>query len=1004
MLKKLYLFIALLFISGRLLAQAQVVKGVVKDSKGEALPGVNVIIQGKEQGSVTDFSGNYTLSGLAPTDTLVYSYIGYTSAKAAVNHQQTINMVLNENLEQLNEVVVVGYGAVKKDDMTGAVNTLKASDLPERPSANVGALLQGQAAGLQVTNNTGQPGSSVSIRLRGVTSTSGSNSPLVVVDGFPLGDAGGLNQINPSDIETFNVLKDASATAIYGSRGANGVIMITTKSGKKGKMTVNLSARTSLSTLPSGQNIVSNPEDYAIFSNEARRNAKLDELYTGQEYLGTYYPSVAEIHDGSWGHATNWADVVYRNALTHDYNISARGGNDHSKYYFSLGYLSQEGINIGDQFDKYNFRFKYDSKIYRNVTAGANVIVNFTEQKNNAMGGAGRSSVFPVYNDNGDYFFIGGKDYYHPLVFANEVTNKKSGKDIIANMYLEWTITKDLKFKTQMNMKYGGSIGDIYEPIGLTQKGADFNGYGRVDNYYDLDLLNESYFTYDKDFGDKHHLTAMVGQSYQTYNQRTSNLEGQGFVNDVLTNENLSTAKTYNVSNKAYTTKMLSYYGRLNYAYDSRYLLTATFRADGSSVLANKWNGFSSFAAGWNISKENFMKDISWLDNLKLRASWGQAGNQSVPAYSSMQRYGSARYYDGSNWQMGFGPGTYRYSSDYIYKIWNGLGNKDLEWETTATTNIGLDAAILDSRLMFSAEYYNKKTTGMLRSDKIPPNSGYDEITVNSGEMTNKGFELSLDAAVITPDASGFEWNVKGTLSKNINTVDKIGNNQFVWWGGNVDKFRTPITVMIPGQPLGAFYGYKTNGIIQSKEDGLASGLKGDMARPGEIKYLDADNNGQVTPEDRRVIGNPNPDFIYSINSTMKYKGFDFSVLMNGVQGNDVYNMTKFDGAAQYNRWTPDHTTNDYPSLNETRGYMASDWWIEDGSFLRIQNVTLGYTFNTENISWLSRCRVYTSVDNLAVFSKFQYGYDPEVGVDGINWGGYPKPRTFSVGLNITLN
>ncbi|GJM62458.1 TonB-dependent receptor [Persicobacter diffluens] len=992
-----------LFLHLPLMAQQKEISGSISDPSGMKLPGVNVIIQGTTNGTVSDFDGAFTLGGVSPEDKLLFSYIGYASQEIIIGDTDFFEVVLEEELEQLEEVIVVGYGAVKKSDMTGAVNSLKAEDLPARPAVNVEELLQGQAAGLQITNSSGQPGAGVEVRLRGISSAVGANSPLIVVDGFPLGDAGGLNQINPADIATFDVLKDASATAIYGSRGANGVIMITTKSGKTGKMSVSFNARTSVSQIGMDPNIVSDPEDFAIFSNEARRNAGLAQFYVGQSFNGTYYPAVAEIRDGSWGHSTNWADVVYRKALTHDYSVSANGGTEKSKYYFSLGYLGQEGINIGDKFSKYNFRFKYDAEVYRNLTAGANVIINVTDRQNNGMGGAGRSPVFPVHDEEGNYFFIGGQDFWHPLVYANEVTNNTQGRDVISNLYLEYKITDDLKIKSQMNAKFGASLTDIYEPIGLTSKGFEFEGYGAISNYWDTDLLNETYITYDKSIN-KHSFSAMVGQSYQVYHQRTSFLEAQGFVNDNMANEDLSSAKNTLSSNTGMTTQMLSYYGRLNYSYDSRYLLTATFRADGSSRLAKKWNGFSSFAAGWNISNEAFLQDVDFLSDLKLRASWGQAGNQSVAPYSAQQRYGSSRYYNGNDWSVGFGPGVYQYDNEFVYKIWSGLGNGDLHWETTATTNIGLDASILDSRVMLTAEYYHKVTDGLLRSEKIPPSSGYDEVMVNSGSMLNKGYEISMDVALFTADRGDFEWNVKGTFSRNRNEILDIGDEDFVWWGGNVEQFRSPLTVLVPGQPFAAFYGYRTNGIIQTVEEGMESGLSGNLANPGEIKYVDLDGNGTVGPEDREVIGDPNPDFIYSINSRMSYKNWDFSFLLNGVQGNDVFNTTKFDGAAQYYRWTPDNRTDDYPSLYDGRGYMASDWWIEDGSFLRVQNITLGYRLNTQNINWLQSCRFYMSADNVAVFSKFQYGYDPEVGADGMHWGGYPQPRTFSLGLNLTLN
>ncbi|MBD0400297.1 TonB-dependent receptor [Flammeovirga sp. EKP202] len=1000
------LSIILTFTSLTLFAQERVVKGNVT-SEDQPLIGANVLIKGTSIGTLTDFDGNFTLTVPDDNTTLIFSYIGFLTEEVYVGTKSTINIGLKEDAEQLEEIVVVGYGTMKKSDLTGAVNKVQMDDIPQRPAANVEQLLQGQAAGLQITNSSGQPGSDVSVRLRGLNSFSVESSPLLVVDGFPIGNAGNLKQINPNDIKSIEVLKDASAAAIYGSRGANGVIMITTKKGTGGKMKVDVNSRVSVATPPSNYNVITNPAQFALIENEGRVNAGLQPFYVGETFQGTYYPSVGEIASGAWGSSTDWADLVYRNALAQDHNVSASGGSENTKYYFSLGYLAQDGINIGDDYRRYNMRVSLDQKIYRNLTAGVNVIYNYTNRNANSTAGIGRSPVFPAYNEDGSYFFIGAQDFYHPMVWANEVLNNSHGQDFITNMYLNLKIMEGLELKTTMNVKSGNSITDQYEPIGKTWNGAEFVGYGSLSNYNDLDLLSETYFNYSKSINDKHRISAMAGWSAQRFTSKTSALTGRGFVNDNLANQDLNSAESSAVSNGYSSSLLLSGIGRLNYVYDDRFLITATMRADGSSKFGanNKWGYFPSVAVGWNVQNEAFLKNSEVVSQLKLRASWGQAGNQGLPAYRVNERYGTGRYPtaagDGT-FSTGFGPGQYSYSSDGVYKTWQGMANQDLKWETTTTANVGVDLGLFQSKVMLTAEVYHKLTSDLLRTEFIAPSAGYDLIWVNNGEIKNTGVELTLDLAVI--EKKDWDWSVKGMISHNKNeVVDTGGTSDFEWLGGTVEQFRTPITTIQKGQPIGAFYGYKTDGIIQTFEEGLEAGLTGSRARPGEIKYVDINGDGVVDTKDRTVIGDPNPTFIYSFSTKLRYKNVDFSVLFTGVQGNQVFNNTKFSGAAYLQRWTPDNPSNEYPSMNSSRAYEASDYWIEDGSYLRIQNINIGYNFNSENIKWMDRLRVYTSIDNPIVFSDFQYGYDPEVGADGIHWGNYPMPTTYSLGLNVSF-
>jgi TonB-linked SusC/RagA family outer membrane protein len=496
----------------------------------------------------------------------------------------------------------------------------------------------------------------------------------------------------------------------------------------------------------------------------------------------------------------------------------------------------------------------------------------------------------------------------------------------------------------------------------------------------------------------------MAGFSAQISNSRGSRLEGHGFVNDNLENENMNAAEEQIASNWLSKSILNSWIGRASYGYADKYLLTLTARADGSTKFGanNKWAFFPSAAAAWKIHKENFMTSLTSISEAKLRVSYGVSGNQGIPPYRTLDRLGSGRYFTDGAFQIGFGPGVYEWEG--YNKIWQGVPNESLKWETTSQFNIGLDLGVLQNRITFSADYYIKQTRDLLRRAYITPSSGYDQIWINDGDVDNKGIELTVNAEVLSE--GDFTWTLGGNFTRNRNEVVNTGEDQFVWHGESIEMLRTPINALIVGQPYDAFYGYKTDGIIQSLEEGVAAGLTGAMANPGEIKYLDisgpdGEKDGVVDQYDRTVIGNPNPDFTYSINTTFKYKGFDLTAQLYGVHGNDVFDFRKFSPSGQLQRWTPDNRTDKYPSVNSTRAYWGSDWFVTDGSFLRIQNVTLGYNFPADMLRVVNSVRVFVSGNNLYTFTDFHKGFDPEVQANGQHWGSYPRPRAFSFGVNV---
>lgn len=978
------------------------IEGIVFNENNEYLPGVNIIVKGGKAGSSTDAKGRFSLNVNDANAVLVFSYVGYQSIEVSLKGRTQLNISLSPAVQSLTEVVVVGYGTTKKSDLTGSVVALKGSDLNRTPAVSIDQLLQGKIAGVQVITPSGEPGAGATIRIRGVSSINGSNSPLYVVDGFPWGDAGNLKQINPEDIESIEVLKDASAAAIYGSRGANGVILVTTRKGKEGKSRINFSTMTSLSTLPTKLDLWQNTVDAALIDNESRTNAGLQPLYTGQNYLGTYYPSIAELqgtdpNKPKWNNSTYWPDLVYRNPISQSYTLSADGGNERTNYSLSGNYYNEQGLAIKNGYEKYSGRLNLDQKLTKIVTAGVNLMVTHTNRNGSGLS-ADRSNIFPVYNDAGGYFKIAPLDFGHPLAIANEVLNTSKTIDVLSTIYLNVALAKGLQFRTQLSNKYGNSITDRYEPRDITYTGNQFQGFGYIDNYSGNELLNENYFTLNTSFGRHHTLNVVGGFTTQLSSARGSKLEGHGFVNDVLKNENLNAATQQLTTNWLSKSVLNSWLGRVNYSLMDKYLLTLTARADGSSKFGanNKWAFFPSAALAWKLHAEGFMKDIPAISEAKLRLSYGLTGNQGISPYQTLERLGTGKYFTEGAFQIGYGPGIFDW--DGYNKIWSGVPNESLKWETTTQFDLGFDIGLLNNRFKITADYYYKHTKDLLRQSNITPSSGYDRIWVNDGVIDNHGFELGVDGQLLTGE---LQWNLGGNFTLNRNQVVSMGENNFIWNGSSIETLRSPINAFVIGQPYNVYYGYKTAGIVQSREEGLAAGLTGVMANSGEIKYVDLNGDKVVDDKDRTVIGNPNPKFLYSINTTVRYRRFDITAQLYGVVGRDIFDFRKFSPSRQLQRWTPDNPTNHYPSVNATRAYYGSDWFITDGSYLRIQNVTIGYNLKPDIIKGISTARVYLSGNNLYTFTKFNPSFDPEVGENGQHWGNYPRPRVVSLGLTI---
>lgn len=996
------------------------VAGCVKDAAGDFLIGATVQVKGISGGTITDIDGNYILKDVPRTATLVFSYVGMQNKEVPVNGKSTINVTLLDDALQLEQVVVIGYGSVKKSDVTGSVTSVKTEALKEIPANSVEGLLQGRAAGLQVINSSQDPGAGATVRIRGGSSLRGSNAPLVVVDGFPLGDAGDLKQINPSDIVNMEILKDASASAIYGSRGANGVIMITTKRAKTGTTNITVRQQVTLSQFDTKLDLWRDPVLMASLNNESRINGGLDPLYVGKvSSTGVYYPSVEELQT-TWTTNTRWDDLVFRDTpVSNNTTATISSSNDRTVFNLSANFYTDNGMYIKDDYTKGGYNLSVDHNIYDNFRVRFSNILS--RGVRNANGGLSywRNPIYPVYDENGDYYLTNASDFSHPMAITDLQKNETKSLDVISSVALEWQLFPFLKLTSQLNYKFGKSVSDRYYPKKYTEAGEFSNGQAEIENWEGHNLVSETFANFQKKF-DKHDIGAMVGYSYEYYMSRSSGLTGKDFVNEALGNENMGAGnpEKNEIWNGYSDNKLVSGMFRLNYVYDNKYLLTLTARADGSSKFGknNKWAMFPSGAVSWKAHEESFIKNLNVFDELKFRFSYGISGNQGISPYQTLSRYGTDKYYNDGSWATTIGPGYVSgwTGPGWIYRVWSGIPNPDLKWETTAQADFGIDMAFLNRRLRVSFDYYDKQTSDLLRERNLALSSGYDKMWVNDGKIQNRGFEVTVDADILQTK----DWQLSGTLiySRNRNKVKDLGNTLesglvtdpmtgmlFEYSGNSLEQYRDYTNILAIGQPVNVFYGYKVDGIVQTLNEGIGAGLSGDYANPGEFKYMNLNGDSEISEADKTIIGDPNPDFTASLALNLSWKKFDVSVFLNGVFGQDVLNTKAFGEPSNSPlRWTPDNPTNKYPSLRDGRQVKISDWWIEDGSFLRVQNLNIGYTFDLPKKSFLSKARIYMNASNLYTFTKFK-GYDPEVGLDGVYSGGYPRLRKWTFGLDLTF-
>lgn len=758
----------------------------------------------------------------------------------------------------------------------------------------------------------------------------------------------------------------------------------------------------------------------ASLNNESRINGGLEPLYIGaKNSAGVYYPSITELMT-TWTTRTDWEDLVFRDTpVSNNTTVTVSSSNEKTMFNLSANYYTDRGMYIKDNYKKGGYNLSIDHDIFDNFKVRFSNILTAGSRNHNGGLSYWRNPIYPVYNEDGTYYMTNAQDYGHPIALTENRLNKTKMLDVISSLALEWQIVPELKLTTQLNYKFGKSTSDRYYPKVYTEVGTMNNGQGEISNWEGNNIVSETFANFRKAFA-KHEIGAMGGFSWEYTNSKSSNLVARNFVNEALKNQNMGAGnpEQNGVSNGYSTSTMLSWMARLNYTYDNKYLATFTARADGSSKFGenNKWAFFPSGALGWKAQEEEFIKQMNVFDELKFRFSYGVSGNQGISPYQTLSRYGTDKYYNNGNWVTTIGPGYVSgwTGPGWIYRVFSGIPNPDLKWETTAQADFGIDMAFFKNRLRIGLDFYDKQTRDLLRQRNLALSSSYDKMWVNDGKIQNRGFELTVNGDIInTPD-----WRLNSTFifSLNRNKVKDLGNSlesglitdpitgmEFEYSGNSLEQYRDYTNILAIGQPVYVFYGYRTDGIVQTMNEGIDAGLTGDYAKPGEFKYLDLDGDGSITEADKCVIGDPNPDFTASLNFDFGWKNFDMSIFLNGVFGNDVLNTKRFGEASNSPlRWTIDNPTNKYPSLREGRQTKMSDWWIEDGSFLRIQNLTVGYTFNMPKQLWLSKARLYMNVQNLYTFTSFK-GYDPEVGLNGVYGGGYPRLRKWVFGIDLTF-
>ena len=1042
--------------SNAVVTQPSLVKGKITDSNnGEELIGVNVVIKGTTKGTVTDINGNYALNIEGENPVLIFSFIGYKAVEVNVAGNEVINIELESDISDIDEVIVVGYGTQKKASITGAIAQYDADQLNERPVQRIDQALVGQMAGVRVKQTSGMPGKGMSIQIRGTGSITANNEPLYVIDGFPLemstqNSSGGfssgnpLDNINPNDIESIQVLKDAAAAAIYGSRASNGVVLITTKKGKTGKPTISLNMYTGWNEPNRKMDVLSTDEwidraieymdnNYIAKDPGGQNRSASDDYATRVANIGSFNRD--QIPDADWYKAdlgkyesVDWQDEIFRKGAVQNYQLSANGGNDGVKYFVSGDYLSQEGYFINVDYERYALRANIEVTPNKKVTAGINIAPSYSI--GNDPGVEGKDNILHIavgmppitesevgldinVGDN-DQLTYGNSRNSPVRVLENTIGETKIFRTI-ATVFGQYEIIDGLKVKSSVNLDNTDQHYKYYRPAFVSGSNpsnrlasGSFSGYNRQT------FVNENTVSYDKIIKENHSISAVAGFSFSSNTFDTFRIgTSGGFGTDYITT--LNDANEIKASSTdTYETKstMLSYFGRVNYSFMDRYLLTASIRRDGSSRFGDdtKWGVFPAASVGWRISEEDFLADVSWLSNLKARVSWGIAGNNSIGDYSHIALLAAVNYsFDGSK---------------VIGQTSDNFPNKDLGWEESETLNYGLDFGVLENRIYGSLEYYTKTNTNLLLNIPVPSATGFSTALTNIGEVFNHGWEFELNTRNMTGD---FEWTTNFNLSYNANEVRKLGPDNAPILGGAYDIAHNILAV---GEAMYSINVVDQDGILTQADINGGAALYGNQTE-GDPKYVDqltVDTNGDgvpdqadgvITPDDRVVMGHPSPDYVWGITNTFKFKGFDLSILVQGQNGGKLYStfgramdrtgMGWLDQAigAWRDRWRSpeDPGAGLKGKVNSSFGRIKNTDWMYSSNYWRIRNITLGYDLGKHiRNSVISGARLYVTAENWFGDDKYFGGFNPEaVNTSGDDYGGAPLPKSMVFGVNVTF-
>ena len=1025
-----------LILTINLYAQNTTLKGVIVDETDTPLIGATVQVKGTSTGSITDFDGNYTIKANKGA-VITFSYIGYKTQEIKFTGQPTVNIKMVPDNQTLDEVVVVGYGTMKRSDLTGSVASIAAKDVEGFKTSSVAGALGGQIAGVQITSTDGTPGAGFSINIRGVGTLTGDSSPLYIVDGFEVDD---IDYLSNSDIESIEILKDASSSAIYGARAANGVVLISTKSGKIGKPIINYNGSASYRKISKKLDVLS-PYEFVKLQGEV--NSKYSDSYfkTGNDDNGNPY-RYQSLDDYIGVSGVNWQDETFNPTWSQDHSLSIMGGTEDTKYNASFSRYIENGIFKNSGFNKTTGKFRLDQKLSKSLSF--NFTVNYALTNREGVGTSGDSGRFNMLAQILSARPTGGLKLtdeellasaidpemlesgeslaqVNPVKQTESVTNNKRAEMWSGNASATWQIIKGLTFKTSGTYNTTNNRTDIFYKDG--SKEAYRNGqkpYGRTQMGRDVRWTNSNNLTW-KQKVKKHNYDIMLGHEVSFKSTEYLLGEAMDFPFDNLGNDYLGLGATPSRVESSYSEKtLLSFFARGNYNYDNRYLFTATVRADGSTVFSNKnkWGFFPSFSAAWRVSEEAFMKDVEWVSNFKVRLGWGIVGNDRISNYLSMDLYEANKYGIGNNTVTVLTPKQ--------------LKNANLKWEGASSVNLGVDLGFFDNRLNVTADFFIKDTKDLLLAQSLAHVTGFDSQMQNIGKIQNKGIELSFNSTNI--QTRNFTWQTNFNISFIKNTLKGLasGVESMYARSGFDSNFTAYDYIATVGQSLGLIYGYEFDGIYQSSDfyttpdnqlilkEGITNNARYGTVKPGVVKYKDQDGDGIITTNDRTVIGNAMPKWYGGITNTFNYKGIDFSFMFQFNYGNDIYNATRLYAtqsrsgrrnmlAEVADRWSPTNASNKVPSQD---GYIVNDVYsrfIEDGSFLRLKNITLGYTLPHK---WTrkfhaSKLRIYATGQNLFCISGYS-GYDPEVNsassnpmTPGLDWGAYPKSRVFTFGVEV---